>query len=167
MSDARKPPAEVDTATWLTSRQAADAFNASENTIRAWAQRGQIRSARALRHHKKRGMREVDVYEPSDVSKILSSRRLSTVNRSDGELAARAFELFDRGTPKRRIVIDLRETPAKIEELYEQWLLLGGSEVVISAEAHAELTSALGTFDGVADLVARVRALLSSRPAVG
>jgi hypothetical protein len=105
-------------------------------------------------------IKEVWVYDPREVAR-LPKRKLGSVP-DPGEIAARAFELFDDGTPARRVVTLLRETPGKVMELHEQWLELGGSELVIGKVAKAEIERIIGPFDGVAGLVRRLAEVIDN-----
>ncbi len=87
------------------------------------------------------------------------SNRMAPDARLPGEIAARAFELFRDGKTVREIVIELRQEPTKVEALYEKWLDLGGSAIVITEVAHEAFESVLGPFKSVADLLDLVREL--------
>jgi len=147
----------VNTDTWLTCAQASDLLGASENTIRKWARSNMLHPSRAIRVQPSGASREVEVFDPGELAKMGSRRRIASVPNDPGELAARAFELFDEGKALRDVVVILRETPWKITELHEQWTDLGGAKLVINQAAQAELQRFVGSFDDVADLVARVR----------
>jgi hypothetical protein len=102
--------------------------------------------------------RDVLVFNPLELARM--ARRKADANPNDaGEIAARAFELFEAGKPLRELVIALRETLPKVEELHEQWLRCGGSELVINPVAQRELERLVGPFDGVAGLVQQVSEL--------
>lgn len=105
---------------------------------------------------------EVQVYDPRELAALMAARASAKVAAPDdpGELAAKAFELFDEGMPLRRVVIRMRETPAKVAELHDQWSELGGAELVVAGAAKSELERFVGPFEDVAGLVERIRALL-------
>lgn len=172
MANAARKDAPVDTSTWLTCREAADLLRVSENTIRAWGRRRDDKDGRRIpilsplrvkRPHPSGATREVDVYDPQQLAAIAARRRSPVTINSQGEVAARAFEMFDRGEPLREIVVQLRELPERVAELHEQWMSLGGADLVIGATARAELARFLGDFSDVADLVDRVRDRLGER----
>lgn len=160
MTAAKQARSDVDTSTWLTCAEASDLLRCSEGTIRAAVRRDMLhpqRGKRVLNGGRGSGMtKEVDIYDPHELTLLSRRRKMSTAPNDQGELSARAFELFDRGKSLREVVIDLRETPARISELHDQWFDLGGSEMVIGSTAKAELERFLGAFDDVAGLVARV-----------
>lgn len=165
MSSPKQTKDEVDTSGWLTCAAASDLAHCSENTIRNWVRHDKLHPRRALRAVGARPdgpVREVDVYDPSEISVMAAAlKKASAPPVGPGEVAARAFELFDRGTPIRRVVVELREVPAKVEELHEQWLDCGGSEIVVAGAAREELERLLGPFADVADLVSRATAALA------
>lgn len=156
MENARSPQPPVDTSSWLTCAQSSDMLGVSENTIRTWVRTKKLHPRRGSRVHPSGAIRELDVFDPQELAN-LGRRRMVSVPNDPGDLAARAFELFDTGTPQRRIVVALRVLPAKVEELHDQWANMGGADLVIGAAAHAELERFVGPFVDVADLVARVR----------
>lgn len=114
----------------------------------------------ALRRLVSGAHREVLVFDPRELAKM--ARRKGDANPNDaGEIAARAFELFETGKSLREAVIALRETLPKVEELHEQWMRSGGSEIVITPVAHRELERLVGPFEGVAGLVQRLGELVN------
>jgi hypothetical protein len=152
--------AEPDTSTWLTCAQASDLLAVSENTIRTWKRNGRLTPRTAPRTQPGGTVLEVQVYDPRELT-AMGARGGRVVAPGDaGELAARAFELFDDGVPLRRVVTRLRETPARITELHDQWTELGGADLVVTEAARAELERFVGPFADVAGLVERVRATL-------
>ncbi len=152
---------DVDTESWLTYAQVTDLCGISNQTVRNYAKRGLLTPRRARRAQASGSVKEVWVYDPREVAR-LPKRKLNAVP-SEGEMAARAFELFDDGLPLRRVVTEMRETPARVSELHEQWVELGGSELVIGKIAQAEITRFIGPFDGVAGLVQRLGELLGEK----
>lgn len=162
MQSAKSSKQAVDTDTWLTCAQASDLLGRSENTIRKWARSNVLHPARATRVQPSGASREVEVFDPHELAKIGSRSRIASVPNDPGELAARAFELFDDGKALREVVVILRETPWKISELHEQWADLGGAKLVINQAAQVELQRFLGPFEDVADLVSRVRGQLGA-----
>ncbi len=168
MENAKRTTPPVDTSSWLTCAQVSDVLRISENTIRKWTRRDMLHPVKGKRLHANGSTREVDLYDPHEVAQRGSeTRRLSSVPGDQGELAARAFEMFDAGKPLRDVVVMLRELPGKITELHDQWVDLGGSEIVIGRVARAELEVLLGPIADVADLVARVRDRMVARPIPG
>jgi hypothetical protein len=160
--EAQVAPAAPDTTDWLTVGQASDRWAVSENTIRTWNRTGKLHSRTAKRTLQSGVVLEVQVYDPRELAALMAARGNPKVAAPGdrGELAARAFELFDEGTPLRRVVIRLRETPATVAELHDQWSELGGAELVVAGAAKAELERFVGPFEDVAGLVERIRATL-------
>ena len=159
---AQPAPTGPDTTDWLTCTQASDRWAVSENTIRTWSRNGRLHPRSARRTLQSGVVLEVQVYDPRELAELMAARGSARVAVPDdpGELAAKAFELFDEGTPLRRVVIRLRETPAKVAELHDQWSELGGAELVVAGAAKSELERFVGPFEDVAGLVERVRAML-------
>lgn len=151
---------DVDTSSWVTRNQAADLIGVSHTTIKNW-DGVHLHPRKARRPLPNGGFREVWVYDTDELSKIPSGlrQRARAMPGGQGEIAARAFEMFDEGHPLRRVVISLRETPEAVEVLHDQWMRLGGADVVVGPAARAEIERLLGPFDGVAGLVERIREL--------
>jgi predicted RNA-binding Zn-ribbon protein involved in translation (DUF1610 family) len=81
-----------------------------------------------------------------------------------GELAARAFALFDSGAGPRDLVVKERLAPDDARELHGRWVELGGGVVIDSAQAR-RLADALG-MSGI-DLDVVERALVALRRVAG
>jgi hypothetical protein len=71
-------------------------------------------------------------YDPAEVEAYAHRSGSRTPTRGDGEIAARAFELFKAGKDFRDVVIELRQHPARIRELFREYS--DGLGVVVSAE---------------------------------
>lgn len=156
MDTAKKHDEEVNTEAWLTCTQVSDLCGISLQTVRNYSRSGgPLKPRRGKRVQDSGSIKEVWVYDPHEVAK-LPKRKLRSVPNDPGEIAARAFEMFDDGAPPRRVVTVLRETPARVMELHEQWLELGGSELVIGGAAKKEIERIVGPFEGVANLVERL-----------
>jgi hypothetical protein len=92
------------------------------------------------------GERGVRYFEETEIQTVLVRVRRTRVpgdERADGTLAAAAFALFRNGADVVAVVAELRETPAKIEELFEHWKRLRGT-VLLDAKSLAVLAGALG-----------------------
>lgn len=156
MSSARTASQQVDTSTWLTCAQVSDLLGCSENTVRNWIRNNKLHPKKVTRAHGN-GVREVDAVDPQEVvAAAAGRRRVASIPGDEGEIAARAFELFDAARPLREIVVALRVSPEKISELHDQWIDLGGGDLVIGRAARAELERFVGEFSDVADLVSRI-----------
>lgn len=151
---------EVDTDSWLTYAQVTDLLGITSQTVRSYRHKGKLNPRLALRQQVSGGQREVLVFDPQELAR-LPKRTLTSIS-SAGELAARAFELFDDGVSLRKVVTSLRETPGRVTELHEQWMELGGSELVIGRAAKVEIERIVGPFDGVAGLVERLSKLVDN-----
>ena len=92
------------------------------------------------------------VYDPKELAKIPKAGH-QLYSRDSGELASKAFQLFEEGQNNREIVIKLRVTPDEVRELRERWQDDGGAGLVINSVAKGMLEKMLGPFTDVADLV--------------
>lgn len=154
----------VDRSGWLTVRQIADSLAVSEGTVRSWVNRGVLKSVvKAQRRGRNGSLFLCDVFDPTEVGALDAKRRKGAPAppNDPGEIAARAFELFDSGDELRKVVVKLRQRPEVVSELHDQWLDLGGAQVVVTQEARDALERVVGPFEGVADLVRLVRSRLA------
>ncbi len=142
---------------WLSATEAADLCRVAHNTIRNWVKAGHLHPVQQMRVLPSGQRRAVQVFRKSELLKMIERRDTN----EHGEAAARAFELFEQGQSLRQVVIALRQTPERIEELHDQWERCGGSELVLTAVAQRELVRLLGPFDGVADVVQLVAELVA------
>ena len=157
-----KPPTKsvaVNTDAWLTRLETASVLGVSENTIANWQRQKLLKPEIVLRtqNGQRRG---VFVYNPREFTNC-PVRRVNA--RLPGEVAARAFEMFDNGHTQRAVVVATHEEPDKIEELHSKWLDMGGADAVITPEAKDELERLVGPFGSVAALIAAVRRKVESR----
>jgi hypothetical protein len=154
---ARKIAAKADDlATWLDRNAACDLLNTTRMTLDAHERAGRLHPKKALRADRRGQERFLYVYDPQELAKIPQRGRSDL--RAPGETAARAFELFAEGMPLDAILMELREQPAKIKELHEEWLDMSGARLVISPAAKASLEQLVGAFVDVAELLERVKA---------
>lgn len=106
------------------------------------------------------------VYDPKELSSLaVRMNRASVVARDNGEVAAKAYEMFDEGRKEREIVRTLRVTPDAVRELHEKWLDGGGADIVISPTSQEALAKLIGPFDSVAVLVDRLQKMFRPKPA--
>lgn len=159
MSAEHRGSDDVNTDSWLTAAEVSDACNCSLQTITIYKRRDLLHPRKASRKLPDGTTRIVDVFDPRELPKLPRNRGSSIV--SPGELAARAFEMFDNGRELKDVVVELRAEPSQVSTLYDQWMDLGGSEMVISRAAREELGKLVGPFVGVADLVQRVADLVA------
>ena len=140
---------------WVTRLQATDLLGCSTNTLRVHEVRGRLHPRLVYRRDERGVARELYVYDPVELSKIPKRERY-VVSSDPGEIAARAFELFDQGQSLRAVVIATREMPAKVLELHQQWLDMGGAAWVINAPARAILESTIGPCASIAEVIERI-----------
>lgn len=153
MATTAKAIRPLDTSRWLTRRQAGDLLGVSEGTLSRWERMGLLHP-----QYERRGesVRAVTIYDPDELARV-PRKHMKAIPSAPGEQAARAFELFREGKTIEEAVIDLREVPARVNEIYDQWLDATAATFVISPAARTELAAALGDFRSVAELCARVR----------
>lgn len=135
----------------------------SYNTIVNWVNAGRLHPQKEMRLLTNGQQREIKVFNQAELLKLIRRRDPN----EHGEVAARAFELFNEGRPIRDVVITLRQTPERIEQLHDQWKDGGGSELVITPVAKRDLERLLGPFVGVADIVERVAELVKKAAGQG
>ena len=97
------------------------------------------------------------VYDPRELASL--PHRGRAVVDTPGEVAARCFELFDEGRPLKEIVRELRKSPEIIEDLYERWLNMGGSGIVLTPYAKDEFIKVVGPFADIAELLELVQTM--------
>lgn len=99
-------------------------------------------------------------FSVGEVAEVAAARRVSTAASAADEVAARTFELFDKFTPLRDVVVRLRIGPERVLALHEQWRHLGGRrELWLKPEHQEELVGLLSNFATPAELVERAREL--------
>lgn len=161
VSESHGPVAKSDgdTRYWLTRVELVDLLDVTVSQLIRLEEKGVL-------HPKKSpskattGPREIIVYDPKELAANAGVLR-KRVTASPGEQSARAFEAFDRGLSVREVVVDLRVTGQRAQKLHEEWKDAGGSELVITETAKADLVRLVGPFGGVADLVEIVTARLA------
>jgi hypothetical protein len=159
MTANKKHEVDVNTDSWLTRRNVMDLKRVADGTIRNWEKSGRLKPRIARRSYNN-GTRDTVVYDPAEVAKL--PRAIPRSDADPGEVAARAFELFDAGESVRAVVVRVRVEPERASELRAEWEECGGTDLVINPLAHAELARLVGPFFDVAGLVDRVRSTLSS-----
>lgn len=88
----------------------------SYNTIVNWVNAGRLHPQKEMRLLTNGQHREIKVFKQAELMKLIRRRDPN----EPGEVAARAFELFQEGRSIREVVIALRQTPERIEELHDQ-----------------------------------------------
>lgn len=113
---ARREPSILDTSDWMTRLEVVQATGVGLSTIPALERRGQLHPRRAYRRDSRGAERSTVVYDPAEVAK-LPRRGRPSIDRSQGEITARAFELFREGRTDEEVVIELRETIDHVQYL--------------------------------------------------
>ena len=162
--DARREPPIPDTRDWMTRMDVVQATGVGLSTIPALERRGQLHPRLAYRRDSRGAERSTVVYDPAEVAK-LPRRGRPSVDRSQGEITARAFELFREGGTDEDAVIELRETIDHVQYLREKWMEATAASWVISAVAREALAKLVGPFNSVTDLVTTLQMMLKPEPA--
>ena len=146
--------ASKDRSHWLTQVQALDMLGVSVNTLYRYQREGKLNPTKGRRSGSRR---EILIYDPEELARVMPrARDVAVVHDPEGESVARVFEMLDTGASIRHIVVTLRVTPDKVEALRERWLDAGGSALVISDDARAEIERYVGPFESTAELVTRI-----------
>lgn len=149
-----KPKAKIDLSGWLDRKQTADLLGVSIQTVMNMERKEKLHPRQDRRSFPNGSQHMVTVYDPKEVANVPTVYRTSV--RSPGEMAARAFEMFDQGKSIREVVIELREMPQVVDDLKLRWTDSGGSDRVITPEAWDHLTKIVGPFSTVTELVERI-----------
>jgi hypothetical protein len=150
---------------WLTRNEASDMLRCSPQTLKNYESRDMLHPVYAQRKDRSDTERLMLVYNPKELADLPSRNpggQPRIQMREPGELAARAFEMFRDGWALDEIVIELRETPDKIEQLHERWLDQTQARYVITPEAKKALEGTVGTFTNVAELLELITKKLAS-----
>jgi hypothetical protein len=100
------------------------------------------------------------VYNPEELTELPTRNGAGQPRvavREPGEQAARAFEMLREGRALDEIVIELRETPDRVDYLNERWLEQTQTRYVITPEAKKALEQFVGPFNSITDLVDLVK----------
>ncbi len=116
---------------FLTRSQVASRLGVAITTVRRLENKGRLHPRRTKRGFLFR-IEEINRIEPGYASRARSPRPLQT-----GEIAARAFELFEHGKGLRDVVIILRQPPEAVRELYRQYALSG--DLIVPAEIRQQI----------------------------
>jgi DNA-binding transcriptional MerR regulator len=137
----------------LTRAGAAALLHVSSSTVRRLEGRGVLHP---------RIVDGVHFFDPEDIHRARVARACSTP--TDGDAAALAFELLDKGVGLRDIVKRCRVTPERARALAAEWKKMGSGELVISAEVRAEISRVIGLRLQSSDAILRaVRDLVLER----
>ena len=106
-SDARQPPVDG-----LTRSQVARQLGVGVTAVHHMRLRGELRP--------QRDAGGVWRYDPADVIRVAAKRGVRGL-RTDGDVAAEAFRMFDQGGELKDIVSALRVTPDEVRRLFKEW----------------------------------------------
>jgi hypothetical protein len=106
-SDTRQPPVDG-----LTRSQVARQLGVGVTAVHHMRLRGELRP--------QRDAGGVWRYDPADVIRVAAKRGVRGL-RTDGDVAAEAFRMFDQGGELKDIVSALRITPAEVRRLFKEW----------------------------------------------
>lgn len=152
---------QPDTSSWLTRNEAADALRRSVTTIATYERQGKLHPRHVYRTDSRGIEHRVTVYDPKELIKLRRDEVRPPAAREPGEIAAQSFELFNRGMTIREVVIELRETPERVELLHESWLTTGGgsegSELTITPSVKEDLEEILGPFTTITELLRQIQ----------
>lgn len=131
----------------------------SVQTLANYERRGKLHPKSAYRPDKRGIEHRVTVYDPHELTKLATrlNRHVDVSSRDPGEIAARAYEIFDAGRPQKDVVQELRVTPDTVRELYEKWLDSGGADLVITPLSKELLEKLVGPFDSVTTLIEQLQ----------
>jgi hypothetical protein len=152
------PPLTTDG--WLTRNEASDVLRCSQVTLKNYEDRHLLHPQHALRKDRSGRERVTIVYNPKELAALPArngSGHPSLAIRESGEQAARVFEMLREGRPLDEIVIELRETPDRIDYLNERWLEQTRARHVLSPETKKAFEQLVGTFEDVTSLLELVR----------
>jgi hypothetical protein len=150
---------------WLTRNEASDVLRCSPQTLKNYESRNLLHPAHAVRRDSRGSERVMLVFNPKELTALPyrnSGGQPKIEMREPGEQAARAFELFRQGCALDEIVIELRETPDRIDHLYEHWLDQTKARLMITPEAKKAFEQIVGAFTDVAGLIELTKKLAPS-----
>jgi Helix-turn-helix domain len=148
------------TESWYTREDVLDLLGISEHTITNWMRKGILNPIRETRWCKDGREHDVWVFDPKELVAAPTPRRRGREEPSAGEIAAKAFDLFNDGAKQRDVVVATNAEPEKIRELHETWLEMGGADFVITPAARIDIEKLLGPIGDIAELVEKLRAKL-------
>jgi len=163
------PPNIPDTDGWLTRDQVTDMLQCTAQTIKNYENRELLHPKEALCKDRTGHERRMLVYDPKELTALPIRNRGGNPKimvHEPGEQAARAFEMFRRGDQLDDVVIELRMTPDRVDQLYEHWCFQSKKRLIITASEKTALEQFFGPFNGVKDLVDRTSKLKQTKAGV-
>ena len=135
-----------ETSDWLTRNETSDVLRCSLQTLKNYESRNLLHPRQAVRRDRTGAERMMLVYSPKELAGLPSKNGAGPriAIREPGEQSARAFEMFRQGQPLDEVVIELRETPDRIDYLHERWLGQTCARHVITPEARKALEQLVG-----------------------
>jgi hypothetical protein len=143
---------------WISRAQAIDMLDCSMMTLLRLERQGLLRPVRGKGEN---GGQNKIFYDVDELTSI-SRRRRKQNAYAPGECQARAFEMFSEGKTNNEVVLETRELAHTIKAWREDWLDGGAADIVIGPRARAELVAAVGEWQSIAELIARVKKLAKS-----
>lgn len=141
---------------WLTRNETSDVLRCSLQTLKNYEARGLLHPRHAARKDRMKAERMMLVYDPKELAELPAKKPGGPREaiREPGEQAARVFEMLREGRELDEIVIEMRETPERIDYLHERWLEQTKARYVITPEAKKAFEQLVGaTFKDVTELV--------------
>jgi hypothetical protein len=96
----------------LTRRQVAQQLRVGITTVHRMRVQGQL--------HPQRDNTGIWRYDPAEVARLAVARGVPNA-RTDGEIAARVFQMLDQGAGLREIVVAVRLVPQEVRRLYADY----------------------------------------------
>jgi hypothetical protein len=143
-------------ARYLTRIEAADLLGTSPASIIQLERHGKLPVHWTVLENALGNMRNAPVYKIEDLLKLPRKDRARNAVHDPDELCARAFELFEKGKTIKQVVIELRASLLKIQELRSQWLEISEPLLEVDEESRQRLVQLLGPFEGAGELVTLV-----------
>jgi hypothetical protein len=143
----------------MTRNEASDMLSCSSQTLANYERKGFLHPQHAYRPDGRGAEHRVIVYSPHELTKLASKLHRPISARDPGEIAGRAYEMYDEGRSDREIVRELRLTPDAVQALHDKWLDGGGADRVLTTSAWEALEGVIGSFKSVTELVELVARL--------
>jgi hypothetical protein len=106
-------PTHADQETWLRRGEVARIFNVTRENVRTMESTGAIHGI-VDEHGEHR-------FDPDEIYAYARTHHQKPRQRSDGELTALAFKMFEAGASRRQVVMKLRITVERADGLWEKW----------------------------------------------